>query len=205
MKVITVSREFGSGGRELGKRLSDELNFAYYDDELITAIADKVKLDKGYVNSVIEKGLHTSFPFTFARSFYYPTVFNQNDMDILWAQQEILKELAQKTDCIIVGRCSNIILEEYRPLNLFVYASLGAKMKRCRLRAREDENLTDNELKKKMKQIDSDRAKQQMFLSDLKWGDKESYDLCINTTNLDIKKLTRVIGEYARFWFEEKH
>lgn len=201
MKIITISREFGSGGRELGKRLADQLEFAYYDREIITEIAGKNELDEGYVTSILERGISHKFPVTFGRTFSYSAAAQQNATKLLVAQQRIIKELAAQGNCVIVGRSANIILHEYNPLNLFVYADMNSKIQRCRDRATEGEILNDNELRKKIKQVDAGRARYHELLTNLKWGAKEGYHLCINTTNLQIKELTPFVANYVNYRF----
>lgn len=203
MKIITVSREFGSGGRELGKRLADNLGCAYYDREIISAIAEKSQLHEKYVENVLDQGVFSHFTLTFGHTFSYPSVLQQNATKILVAQEQIVKELAQKgEDFVIVGRNADVVLAEYDPLNLFVYATMDSKLRRCRERAPEDERLTDKEMIRRIKQVDTGRAKYRQLLTDSKWGRKESYHLCVNTTDLSIKELTPWIGEYARHWFQ---
>ena len=202
-KVITVSREFGSGGRELGKRLADALGFAYYDREIVSSIAEKCNLDEGYVENVLRKGLTINVPITFGHTFYfYSDPTSENELKVLNTQQQIIKELALRGDCVMVGRSSGIILEKYNPLRLFVYADMEWKVKRCRERASAEEHLTDRELEKKIRQIDAGRARHQKLLTDRKWGAPEGYDLCINTTNLEIKKIIPGLKEMALCWFE---
>ena len=203
MKIITISREFGSGGRELGKRLADALGFAYYDREIVSSIAEKCNLDEGYVENVLRKGLTLNVPVTFGHTFYfYSDPTSENELKVLNTQQQIIKELAQRGDCVMVGRSSGIILEKYNPLRLFVYADMEWKVKRCRERASAEEHLTDRELEKKIRQIDAGRARHQKLLTDRKWGAPEGYDLCINTTNLEIKKIIPGLKEMALCWFE---
>lgn len=203
MRIITISREFGSGGRELGKRLADALGFAYYDREIVSSIAEKCNLDEGYVENVLRKGLTINVPVTFGHTFYfYSDPTSENELKVLNTQQQIIKELALRGDCVMVGRSSGIILEKYNPLRLFVYADMEWKVKRCRERASADEHLTDRELEKKIRQIDAGRARHQKLLTDRKWGAPEGYDLCINTTNLEIKKIIPGLKEMALCWFE---
>ena len=103
MKLITVGREFGSGGRELGKRLADTLGFAYYDRELISAVAEKSELDEQYVAGLLEQGRVTGYPFTIRRTFSYGRMPQQNTMKVLIMQEKIIKELAAVgIDCVIV-------------------------------------------------------------------------------------------------------
>ena len=203
MRIITISREFGSGGRELGKRLADALGFAYYDREIVSSIAEKCNLDEGYVENVLRKGLTINVPVTFGHTFYfYSDPTSENELKVLNMQQQIIKELALRGDCVMVGRSSGIILEKYNPLRLFVYADMEWKVKRCRERASAEEHLTDRELEKKIRQIDAGRARHQKLLTDRKWGAPEGYDLCINTTDLEIKKIIPGLKEMALCWFE---
>lgn len=203
MNIITISREFGSGGRELGKRIADILGYSYYDREIISAIAEKHDFDENYVENVLESGFPVSMPITYGRTFSYTDPTGQQAIQLLATQSKMLKEFASRENCVIVGRSANIILEDYNTLNIFVYADLESKIKRCRQRAPEDEHLTDNEMKRKFRQIDAGRAKHQRFLSDIKWGDKEGYHLCVNTSGLIIKNIAPVVADFAKHYFEE--
>ena len=204
MNIITISREFGSGGRELGKRIADILGYSYYDREIITAIAQKHDFDEKYVENILESNFPFTMPITYGRTFSYTDATGQQAIQLLSTQYRLIREFASKGNCVIVGRCANVILEEFDPLNIFVYADMESKMQRCRERAPENENLRDIELKRRIRQIDSGRAKHQKFLTDRKWGAKEGYHLCVNTSGLEIKSLSPVIAEYAKGYFEKK-
>lgn len=201
MKIITISREFGSGGRELGKRLADCFGIAYYDTEIITEIAKQTNLDENYVSTISEKGV-PSFNFHFGHTF--GATINQTAMDVVVAQHKVIKELAKKGDCVIVGRCADKILEEYKPLKIFVYADMDSKIKRCREKNSADSCLDDKQLAKKIKSIDSGRKKMHEFISGGEWGEMKQYDLCINTTGVSIKEITPCVYEYANVWFKCK-
>lgn len=123
MSIITVSREFGSGGREVGKRLADALGYAYYDREIVSAIAQKTSMDEGYVASALEGGMFRSVPIHFGRTFSCAPALMSNTAQLYVEQHKIIRELAQKGSCIIVGRAADAILAEYEPFNLFVYAT----------------------------------------------------------------------------------
>lgn len=112
-RIITIGREFGSGGREIGKRLSDELGIAYYDNEIISQIADRTKLAEGYVQHVMENGPSTLYPITIGRSFYMGVdpIMEQNNA-IYREQSRLIQEFAEKSDCVIVGRSADYILRE---------------------------------------------------------------------------------------------
>lgn len=204
MKIITISREFGSGGREVGKRLADELGFAYYDKEIITAVAKNSELDEGYVERILEQDTPRSFPLSFGHSFAFLDFSQQNYTKALVAQQSFIIQLARKgEDFVIVGRSADVILNEYSPLNIFVHADMDSKIDRCIDRAPEDEELTRREYERRIKQIDSSRARHRSLLADTPWGKKESYHLCVNTTGKEIKTLVPGIAAYAKAWFGE--
>lgn len=203
MRIITVSREFGSGGRELGKRLADALGIAYYDKEIITAIADEMSLNEDYVEKMIEKGVASQmYPITFSRTFSYPPHLANDTPALLAKQRQVIRALAEKGDCVIVGRSADVLLEEYRPMKLFVYADMPSKIMRCRQRASADEKLTDKEYEKEIKKIDKGRQRSHDLVSPYLWGDKSGYHLCMNTSGMEIKKMVPVAAEYAEMWFE---
>lgn len=202
-KIVTISREFGSGGREIGKRLADELGFSYYDREIITEIAKETGMSEEYVQNISEKGIYP-YPFQFAKSFALYSGVQSNQTDILVAQTKMLKEIAKKGKCIIVGRGANIILKDYNPMNIFVYADMESKINRCHKKAKENENLTDKEIEKKIIQIDNGRKNYHKLISNLEWGDKRNYHLCINTTDVEIKNIISPLGDYIEEWFGGK-
>ena len=195
-KIITIGREFGSGGRELGRRLSEELGIAYFDQEIITEIAKRTSLSEQYVQAISEKRPSFSYPIHIQHSFYpgVNPVF-EHSLAVYKEQSQIIKEAAEKSDCIIVGRCADYVLKDYKPLRLFVYADMDSKMKRCREKAPEGEHLSDKELKQQIKGIDKRRAKYYEFYTEHTWGDKLNYDLCINTTQTVIKGIVPVIAK----------
>ena len=195
-KIITVGREFGSGGRELGRRLSETLGIAYYDQEIISEIVKRTSLSKEYVQTIEEHRPVISFPIHIGRSFYpvIDPVFEQN-MAVYQEQAKVIEEMATKSGCVIVGRCADYVLREQNPFRLFVYADMESKMKRCRAKGPEDEKLTDRELKQKIQGIDKKRAKYYEFYTGNKWGDKLNFDLCINTTQTQIKEIVPAIAK----------
>lgn len=132
-KIITISREFGSGGREVGKRLADELEMSYYDKEIITEISKETGMTEEYIKNISEKGIYP-YAFQFAKSFAMYSGVQSNQTEILVAQQKILKEIAEKGNCIIIGRGADVILKEYNPMKLFVYSDMESKINRCKMK-----------------------------------------------------------------------
>lgn len=199
--IVTVSREFGSGGREVGKRLADALSCDYYDREIIAAIAQESNMDAGYVEHVLDNSLHYSYPLTFSHTLSVNYFLNSSAPQLLGIQNKIIRSLAEKSNCVLVGRGADAILEQYKPFRIFVYADLEAKLARCRSRAPADEHLTDRELERKIRQIDKNRADNHDLIAAYRWGDRNGYDLCVNTTNVDIRDIVPVIAEYAKAYF----
>lgn len=195
-KIITIGREFGSGGRELGKRLSDHLGIAYYDKEIIDEIAKRTQLAEGYVRQVVEQQTALFFPITVGRTFHSTgSDYMLKQLTAVYAEQaNVLREMAEKSDCIIVGRCGDYILKDHNPIRLFVYADMDAKVKRCREKADEHENLSDAELIKKIRRVDRDRAKYYRYYTGQEWGNRANYDMCINTSSVPVKELAEALA-----------
>lgn len=198
--VITISREFGSGGREIGKRLADALGLAYYDSEIITMIAKETGMSEEYIKNISEKGVYP-YTFQFAKSFLNSSPVPNSQIQVFVKQNKIIKEIAQKGNCVIVGRAANIILKEYNTIDLFIYADMKSKIERCKLKADENENLTEKEIEKKIIEINKNRKKFHNLISNEEWGKKENYDLCVNTSNINIKDIILPLKNYIENWF----
>lgn len=205
MKIVTINREFGSGGREVGKRLAEKLGFAYYDREIIKAISEKSKLDVNYIEKTVEDGYWRNYPITFNHTFSYMPFMESPNQSLIAFQSEVLKGIASKVNAVIVGRAADTILEDFNPFKIFVYATMESRLQRCRERAPEDENLTDKELIKKIKKIDNARAESHDIISSYRWGDKEGADLMINTSHTEIKKIIDPLSKYIEEWFKENN
>ena len=202
MNLITVSREFGSGGRELGKRLAEHLGYAYYDREILTLLAEETALNEEYLDRVLERGAGMqSFAISIGHTFAAQLGAPQLSANLLARQTQLMKELAQRGNCVIVGRNANVILSELEPLRLFVHAEMPARIARCRARAPEGEQLTDRQYEKNIRQVDRERAKLHDMLCSYDWSDVRGYDLCINTSYRRIKDLIPALGMYAEAWF----
>jgi len=205
MHIITISRQFGSGGRELGKRLADKMGYRYYDREIIAAIAQRSHLNSDYVENALETPVWQAPSPTFRHSFTSTSLFQADQLNLLLEQRQVLEDIAaRKEDCVIVGRNADVILAEHHPLSLFVCASMEAKIQRCRERAGEGENLTDKQIQQKIKSIDKNRAKVREMITGSAWGDPLAYHLTVNTSGWDIKSLVPAIADFAQRWFERE-
>jgi len=198
-RIITIGREFGSGGRELGLRLSQRLGIAYYDQEIIAEISKRTELSEQYVRKMAEKKPIFSFPLHIGRSFHYmqnsPWDLN---LSIFREQSAIIREMAEKSDCVIVGRCADDILRDMNPLRIFVYGDMETKLERCRKRAGSDEKMTDREILSNIRKIDKNRSEYYGLYTGKVWGDKQSYDLCINTSKISVERASELLAEFVR-------
>lgn len=122
----------------------------------------------------------------------------QPSIEVFSEQHRLLRELSEKSDCIIVGRCADYILKEKNPFRIFVYADEASKLKRCMERQPADETLTEREMKKQMAALDRSRAQYYSYFSDQKWGAREHYDLMLNTSGRNIKKTAAALAEYLK-------
>lgn len=198
-RIITIGREFGSGGRELGRRLAEELGYAYYDQEIVTEIAQRTALSEAYVHRILEHRPVAAFPIRIGRTF--TTVVNSQQEqwnEVFCQQRQILTELAEKADCVIVGRCADWFLRKYKPFRIFVYADMAHKMQRCRQKGSEHEHMSDKELRQHIQEVDRHRASYYRHCIDQKWGDKANYDLCINTGVASVKEIAHHVAQYLR-------
>lgn len=203
MKLVTISREFGSGGRELGKRLADILEFDYYDGEILAAVAEKMKEDKDYIENALGEHGWRKYPLTYRGSIGSSAYIQASRLEELLNQRKALEKIAALgKDCLIVGRNADVILRDYAPFKIFVCADMDAKLKRCIERATQSEQLSEKELRRKIKQIDKMRAETCELLSNSKWGQRDAYNLIINTGGWDIKRLSVAVAELTKAYFE---
>ena len=197
--VITIGREFGSGGRELGRLLAETLGIEYYDKEIITEIAKNTELSEQYVKQIVEKNPHDLFPITVAHTFsYIDTQAIQQKQMVFMEQEKVIKKMAETSDCVIVGRCADYILQGFKPFRIFVYADMDSKVEGCLDRSEKAEEMSRKKLIKKIKTIEKNRARYYNYYTGGKWGDILNYDICINTTNVNIADLVPHIAKMVK-------
>lgn len=195
--LITIGREFGSGGRELGRRIADELGIAYYDNEILEEILKETDYSKAYLQEVSESRPAALFPIHFGVSWGHTYAPLNQSMDVYAKQNEILRKLADKSSCVIIGRAADYILKDRNPFRIFVYADLQSKVNRCRDR-NEDKNITDAEIIRHIKKIEKSRKSFYEFYTNTKWGDKKNYDMMINTSNQNIKEIAHLLSSMIK-------
>lgn len=200
MRIITIGREFGSGGRELGKRMSDILGWSYYDKEIIGVIAKDLCKSPEHTAHSVDSGFWRSVPLTFRRTFYASNPAPA--AETLAAERRALEGIASlERDAVIVGRNADVILSDYNTFNIFVCADRMAKLDRCMERKGNGETLSLREMERKMKHIDQARRESRAALTDSEWGDRSGYHLIVDSTGWDMKKLAAAVSYYALSFF----
>ena len=187
--IVTISREYGSGGYEVGRRVAERMNYKFYDKELIAHIADKFLIPESFVAATEETELkkknifHEVFP-VFTRTE------NENADYIFREQGKFIVQLVEEGNCVIAGRRADYYLRDNpNALHLFFYADQDFKVKRiC-----ETENLTEDEAVKKIADMDRRRRTSYEYVTGRTWGDMHNYDRLICTSTLGLDKCVEEI------------
>ena len=187
-RIITISREFGSGGRTIGKMVSEKLGIPYYDAELIHKIAQESGFSENYIKNA---GEYT--PGGFLSSAFANRSFGPTNEDYLWnIQYKIITELAEKESCVIVGRCADYILKDKADcLKVFIHADMDFRAERIVKVYGEREVVPEERLRDKNKR----RAAYHRFYTNMKWGCAQNYHICLDSGKLGIAKCSEIIKE----------
>ena len=185
-RIVTISREFGSGGRTIGKKLAEELGIPCYDNELLQKIAQESGFDENYVREAGEYASGGYLSAAFSRRTSGPS-----NADYLWKiQYDLISELAQKGPCVIVGRCADYILRDKADcLRVFIHADLKFRAHRIVEVYGEREESPEQRIKDK----DKRRAAYHRFYTEMKWGHAQNYDLTLNSGTLGIERCVQII------------
>ncbi len=193
-KIITISRQSSSGGREVGHKLAEALACPYYDKQLINQVAEQTGLSPEYIEQYSEAIASHNYPFSFGRAFI---TYNQTPSEqIQLAQLNLIKALAQKNPtAVIVGRAADYLLERNRTFRVFVYASdMDLRIARCyRQVPQDEEEVTPQQMQKQIARVDKQRAKYYEYYTGQKWGEPENYNLMVDTSVLGVEGAVQVI------------
>ena len=187
-RVITISREFGSGGRTIGRIVAEKIGIPCYDAELIQKIAEESGYTADYIK---EEG-------EYAPSGFLSTVFSNRSMgltnqDKIWnIQSRVIEELAEKESCVIIGRCADYILRDKADcLKVFIHAGMEKRAERIVKEYGEREESPEQRLREK----DKRRAAYYRFYTDMKWGHAQNYHLCLDSGELGTEKCVDIITQ----------
>lgn len=192
-KIITISREFGSGGRFIGEEVAKKLGMKYYDKDIIGQIAEKSGFSQDYIQENAElspkKGI-------FAYAFAGRDITGKSVEDMVHeAQRKVILEIAEKGECVIIGRNADFILKDRDDvLNVFIHGDKPEKIERiCRLY-----NVTETEALKMMADIDKRRMTNYRYYTEQKWGMSSNYTLSLNSSQLGYDMCQKIIMDCAR-------
>ena len=192
-RIITISREFGSGGRFIGEEVAKKLGVAYYDKDIIGKIAEQSGLSPEYIEENAElspkKGL-------FAYAFSGRDITGKSVGDMVYeAQRKIIMEIAEKESCVIIGRNADFILKDRNDvLNVFIHGDMPEKTQRII----DLYNVEEKEAVKMMADTDKRRMTNYNFYTEQKWGKASNYTLCLNSSQLGYDRCERIIMECSK-------
>ena len=197
--IITISREFGSGGRKIGEKLAQQLSIPFYDKEILQRTAEKSGLSQDFIANA-ESHTRKSFLFSIATAPYSDMKFSyQYETPVTdqayFAQSQVIRELAEANNCVIVGRCADYILrEEEKLLRIFIVASSDDRLRRVV----DEYGMEEKDASSKIKKADKARASYVRHYTGEEWGDVKNYDLVINTSYSGIDGAVEIIKSALR-------
>ena len=192
-QIITISREFGSGGRSIGREVARILGFDFYDKELIEKVAQESGFDKKYIEDHGEDAPSKSL---FAYAFIGRDQNGMSISDYIWqAQRKIILELAEKGNCVIVGRCSDYILRDRKDcLHVFIHADKEKRAERIVKLYGE----TDKMPKKRLDEKDKKRKVNYRYYTDRQWGASQNYHISLDSSEFGICKCVEIIVQLVK-------
>ena len=197
--VINIGRQFGSGGRIIGEKLSTLMDIPFFDKELILIASQESGLGKEFFENFDEKSSHSIFGglFGLRGAFSDEMVPNNflNNETLFKIQSDVIRNLAEKQSCIFVGRCADYILRDNKNcLNVFLTADLDDRINRIA----ESKNISKQKAETLIEKSDKKRESFYNYYTDKKWGDSSSYDLCLNTSYFGIDNCAEIIIDSAK-------
>lgn len=187
--VITISREYGSGGRYIGRLIADKLGIKLYDKDFITKVAQETGLSEEY----IEKNEQKRDTLSILNNGYY---FGLNNADELFLKEaELIKKIANNESCVIIGRCADFILKDKENvLKVFIYNDMESKIKR----ASEIYGIKKEDAEKEIKKINKLRANHYKYYTEKEWAEHSNYDICINSDTFGVEKSADIICDMVK-------
>ena len=189
-RIITISRQFGSGGRTIGKEVAEKLGIPCYDQELIEMFAKESGFSEEYIKSSSEQTKRKGIISSILADRTYDTHITE---DFLWeAQKKVILEVAKKGPCVIIGRCADYILEnDFNCLSVYIHADDSARAERI-VRV-----YGEREDSPKKRIADKDKARKAYYqkYTKRKWGNAEDFDICLNSNTLGFDACIKIITE----------
>ena len=197
--IITIGREYGSGGRQIGKALAERLGISYYDKEIITLAAKKSGLAEEFIagnEQRVRSGLMHNFSATASyHSGFFANQYLPLSENIFIAQAQAIRDIAAKESAVIVGRCADYILEgRENTINVFIHAPMETRVKRIMALHNVDEATAIKEINRS----DKERGNHYFRYTDMKWGKAQNYHVCINSALMGVEKTAEMLVDLAK-------
>lgn len=194
--IITIGRQYGSGGRRLAQMLSEHFNIPLYDKDLINRVSEETGIAGEFFKKVDEQPSDSFFSM-FLNSFSYGNSCNCEDSvlsgnSLFCMQSKVIRNIAAEGDCIFVGRCADYILRDREDvLSIFITADLNDRVKRVA----EYEGISEQSAKDVIEKADKSRAAYYNFYTDKRWGRGSSYDICLNSSKISLEQCMDIITQ----------
>ena len=190
--IITIGRQHGSSGREIARLLAEKLNYKCYDKEIVDEAANHSDFSRDLIDAFDEKRMSAFI--LHAGGYGLNENFRLN-MQVVSAQFDAMRNIAEKGNCIFVGRCADYILRDHDDLvSVFILGDMDERLKCLERR----QGLDETEARKKITAVDKDRSSFYRYYSDQTWGDAQNYDMCINSSKLGVEGTVQVILDYIK-------
>ena len=205
--VITIARQYGSGGKTIGEMLAKELGIPYYDKDLMRLASEDSGINEALFVKADEKVKNTRL-FKIARNTYHGELISPESDDFVSNdnlfnyQAKIIKQLAKEESCVIIGRCADYILQDYdNVLSVFVHAPREF----CMEQAKKKLSMSDKEIERYIAKTDKRRADYYEYHTGRSWTDARNYDLCLDSSKLGFERCVEEIKAYMKVRFEEEN
>ncbi len=196
-KIITITRQYGSGGREIGEQLAKKLGIEFYDNKLLDLAAESSGIHKNHFHENDEKRTNS---FLYLLSTTYGQGGIPFDDTLFFAQLNTIQKIASEQDCIIMGRCSDYALRDFsNVLNIYIGAPLEFRVKR----AIEVYGIEEKHAESYVKRIDKQRTSYYNYYTDKRWGQPQNYQFCLDSSVLGIDGTVKLIEDFVKMYYKD--
>lgn len=196
-KIITITRQYGSGGREIGEQLAKKLGIEFYDNKLLELAAENSGIHKNHFHENDEKRTNS---FLYLLSTTYGQGGIPFDDTLFFAQLNTIQKIASQQDCLIMGRCADYALRDFNNvLNLYIGAPLEYRVKR----AIEVYGIEEKHAESYVKRIDKQRTSYYNYYTDKRWGQPQNYQLCLDSSVLGIDGTAKLIEDFVKMYYKD--
>lgn len=193
--VITIAREFGSGGREIGKMVAEKMNLKYYDSNLLELTAEELRLPKEYIEKNDQRLTHSLLFDLYMQSNEYMDIEKERKKSVFEAETKVIREIAQKESCVIVGRLANFILKDCEhTFDVYLHAELENKIDHVMKR----DGISRQEAERKIKIVEKERREHCILSTGKEWGFAKYYDLSLDTSLYGLEKTVDIIVDLCK-------